>query len=148
MGGTCTNDGCVPTRVLAKAARLLRDAEQFEEYGLIGGIPDLDFQQLLSRTQHVVYKMHEKKQFLHHLRSSDVTVFAEVGAVHFVDPHTIALADGQQLQAEKFILCLGGRSAAWIFRGRTRPDPSSCDAIKTPAALNDHCREQPRQAAS
>ncbi len=31
LGGTCTNDGCVPTRVLAKAARLLRDAEQFGE---------------------------------------------------------------------------------------------------------------------
>ena len=24
MGGTCTNDGCVPTRVLAKVARLLQ----------------------------------------------------------------------------------------------------------------------------
>jgi pyruvate/2-oxoglutarate dehydrogenase complex dihydrolipoamide dehydrogenase (E3) component len=23
MGGTCTNDGCVPTRALAKAARLV-----------------------------------------------------------------------------------------------------------------------------
>ena len=28
MGGTCTNDGCVPTRVLAHAARLAREAEQ------------------------------------------------------------------------------------------------------------------------
>jgi pyruvate/2-oxoglutarate dehydrogenase complex dihydrolipoamide dehydrogenase (E3) component len=27
MGGTCTNDDCVPTRVLAHAARLVRDAE-------------------------------------------------------------------------------------------------------------------------
>ena len=26
-GGTCTDDGCAPTRVLAKAARLVRDAE-------------------------------------------------------------------------------------------------------------------------
>ena len=26
LGGTCTNDGCVPTRALAKAARLVRDA--------------------------------------------------------------------------------------------------------------------------
>jgi pyruvate/2-oxoglutarate dehydrogenase complex dihydrolipoamide dehydrogenase (E3) component len=26
LGGTCTNDGCVPTRVLARAARLARDA--------------------------------------------------------------------------------------------------------------------------
>jgi pyruvate/2-oxoglutarate dehydrogenase complex dihydrolipoamide dehydrogenase (E3) component len=30
LGGTCTNDGCVPTRVLAHAARLVRDAEQRE----------------------------------------------------------------------------------------------------------------------
>jgi pyruvate/2-oxoglutarate dehydrogenase complex dihydrolipoamide dehydrogenase (E3) component len=29
MGGTCTNDGCVPTRVLAHTARLLREAEWF-----------------------------------------------------------------------------------------------------------------------
>ena len=39
LGGTCTNDGCVPTRVLAKAARLVRDAEQFGDYGLAGGVP-------------------------------------------------------------------------------------------------------------
>ena len=36
LGGTCTNDGCVPTRVLAKAARLARDAQQFHDYGLDG----------------------------------------------------------------------------------------------------------------
>ncbi len=39
LGGTCTNDGCVPTRVLAKAARLLRDTEQLEEYGLRASVP-------------------------------------------------------------------------------------------------------------
>src|SRR6266487_30427 len=39
LGGTCTNDGCVPTRVLAKAARLVRDAEQFADYGLEGAPP-------------------------------------------------------------------------------------------------------------
>jgi pyruvate/2-oxoglutarate dehydrogenase complex dihydrolipoamide dehydrogenase (E3) component len=94
----------------------LRDAEQFDEYGLIGSIPDLDFQSVFSHPTCGI-KMHEKKQFLHHLRSSDVTVFAETGSVHFVDPHTIALADGQQLQAEKFILCAGGRSRRLDFPG-------------------------------
>ncbi len=29
--GTCTNDGCVPTRVLAHAARLARDARMILE---------------------------------------------------------------------------------------------------------------------
>ena len=36
LGGTCTNDGCVPTRVLAKAARLRREAEHGPVYGWIG----------------------------------------------------------------------------------------------------------------
>ena len=43
MGGSCTNDGCVPTRVLAKAARLRREAEQGPDYGLTGPLPSMDF---------------------------------------------------------------------------------------------------------
>ncbi len=31
LGGTCTNDGCVPTRVLAHAARLAHDARMILE---------------------------------------------------------------------------------------------------------------------
>src|SRR6184192_37060 len=50
MGGTCTNDACVPTRVLAKAARLVRDAEQYAEYGLVGEKPSVNFANLLALT--------------------------------------------------------------------------------------------------
>src|SRR6266700_151283 len=37
MGGTCTNDGCVPTRVLAKAARLAGDAHFVDEHSVMLG---------------------------------------------------------------------------------------------------------------
>ncbi len=60
MGGTCTNDGCVPTRVLAHAARLARDAEQFADYGLDGEAPPVDFARFLNRTQRLVYEVQEK----------------------------------------------------------------------------------------
>src|SRR5512143_3196399 len=72
LGGTCTNDGCVPTRVLAKAARLKRDAEQFTEYGLTPADPVVDFAALLSRTQNTVYTLHEKKQLIEHLHQAGV----------------------------------------------------------------------------
>src|SRR5689334_15213833 len=75
MGGTCTNDGCVPTRMLARAARLLRDAEQFADYGLMGEKPALDFPTLLARTQYIVQQIHEKKQLQCHLEQADVRVF-------------------------------------------------------------------------
>jgi len=64
MGGTCTNDGCVPTRVLAKAAWLVRDAEQFADYGLEGEPPRVDFARLLNRTQRIVYEVQEEKKQL------------------------------------------------------------------------------------
>ena len=117
MGGTCTNDGCVPTRVLAKAARLLRDAEQFEEYGLLGERPTPDFARLLARTQHTVYALHEKKQLFGHLEQSGVTVYADAGEARFVAEHTLALADGRQLEASKFIICVGGHARRLPFPG-------------------------------
>src|SRR3989442_13650261 len=57
LGGTCTNDGCVPTRVLAKAARLMRDAEQFAENGFTGRKPTEDFATLLALTRDSVHQM-------------------------------------------------------------------------------------------
>jgi pyruvate/2-oxoglutarate dehydrogenase complex dihydrolipoamide dehydrogenase (E3) component len=117
MGGTCTNDGCVPTRVLAHAARLVREAEQFETYGLEAPMPTLNFERLMRRTQQVVYTIHEKKQLISHLRTSGAEVFAGVGEASFADPNTLALPDGTRLQAEKFILCAGGRARRLDFPG-------------------------------
>ena len=117
MGGTCTNDGCVPTRVLAKVARLLRDAEQFADYGLVGDLPGVDFAELLVSTQRTVYQIHEKKQLLKHLEQVGVTVYPNAGQAQFADPHTIQLADGRALQGSKFILCAGGRAHRPAFPG-------------------------------
>jgi pyruvate/2-oxoglutarate dehydrogenase complex dihydrolipoamide dehydrogenase (E3) component len=116
LGGTCTNDGCVPTRVLAKAARLLRDAEQLDEYGITGERPQLDFAQLLTRTQHTVYTLHEKKQLIGHLEQSGVTVYANAAA-SFVDEHTLSLSDGRRLEASKLIVCAGGHARRLPFPG-------------------------------
>lgn len=108
LGGTCTNDGCVPTRVLAKAARLARDAEQLAAYGLVGAPPVVDFPQLLRQAQAIVYRVHEKKQLRAQLEADDVRVFAECGAARFTDAHTLALGDGQIVSGERFIICAGG----------------------------------------
>jgi pyruvate/2-oxoglutarate dehydrogenase complex dihydrolipoamide dehydrogenase (E3) component len=117
LGGTCTNDGCVPTRVLAKAARLIRDAEQYPDYGFSGSKPELDFERLMRRVQRTVYTIHEKKQLISHLTQSGAEVFSEVGPARFTDPHTIELPDGTSLVGDKFILCAGGRARRLDFPG-------------------------------
>lgn len=110
IGGTCTNDGCVPTRVLAHAARLVCDAEQFADYGLIGEPPKADFPRLLERTRALVEEVHEKKRLRKRLDEAGVRVFDGVGDVGFVGENSLALENGRRLEAEKFVLCTGGHA--------------------------------------
>src|SRR5215203_546915 len=117
MGGTCTNDGCVPSRVLARAARLVRDAEQFAPFGLEGEPPEVDFVRLLNRAQQIVYAVHEKKQLRGQLEAAGVSVFDRAGDARFSDAHTLGLGDGSSLRGEKFILCAGGHARRIPFPG-------------------------------
>src|SRR5215208_880520 len=110
MGGVSTNDGCVPTRVLARAARLVRDAEQFADYGLEGAPPAVNFVRLLNHTEHVVRTVHQKKQLRAQLEGADVHVVDGVGDARFLDSHTLTLGNGSSVQGEKFILCVGGHA--------------------------------------
>ena len=80
FGGTCTNDGCVPTRAYWLARRGSWPTRgQYADYGITLPAPELDFPRLLERAQGIVYEMHEKKQLIAHLEASGVTVFAPAG---------------------------------------------------------------------
>ncbi|MBN8620495.1 MAG: NAD(P)/FAD-dependent oxidoreductase [Anaerolineae bacterium] len=117
LGGTGSNDGCVPVRVLAKTARALRDAQQFATYGLDAAYPKLDFRRVLDRAQDVVYTMHEKKQLGAHLRNMKVDLYENVGDAAFSARNRIRLGDGTELIGRKFILCVGGHSRRLEFPG-------------------------------
>src|ERR671916_2751630 len=117
MGGVSTNDGCVPTRVLARAARLVRDAEQFAEYGLEGEPPAVNFVRLLNHTEHVVRTVHQKKQLRAQLEAADVHVVDGIGEARFLDGNTITLGNETNVQGEKFILCVGGHARRIPFPG-------------------------------
>lgn len=117
LGGTCTNDGCAPTRVLARAARLMRDGQQFGDYGLVGRPPAVDFGQLLARTRETIERLHEKKQLATHLQQAGVTLLTNAGEAAFVDEHTVALADGSELQGRSIIICAGGQARRFPFPG-------------------------------
>jgi len=54
FGGMAANDGPVPVRTLAHAARLLRDALNLERYGIVVSEPSLDYARLLVRVREVV----------------------------------------------------------------------------------------------
>ena len=116
FGGMAANDGPVPVRTLAHAARLLRDARQHGRYGIATGRPSLDYAALLARVREVVGKVSARSSFRQQLDDLGVSVRERAGAARFEDPHTIATGDGSRLRADKFVVCTGGKS-------RTLPIP-------------------------
>lgn len=117
MGGACTNDGCAPTRVLAKAARLVRDSAQFADYGLKAASPEVDFAALLARASVTVDTLHAKKQLIQGLEQAGVTVHARAGTARFVDAHTLTLENGGLLEGKSFVIATGGHARAGGFPG-------------------------------
>ena len=110
FGGMAANDGPVPVRTLAHAARLLRDAGQLARYGIVVGEPSLDFPRLLARVREVVKEVQANSTFRSQIDSVGVTVHENAGNARFVDPHTIETASGLRLSAAKIVICTGGIS--------------------------------------
>ena len=54
FGGMAANDGPVPVRALAYAARLMRDARQLPRYGITESEPVLHYDRLLARVREIV----------------------------------------------------------------------------------------------
>jgi pyruvate/2-oxoglutarate dehydrogenase complex dihydrolipoamide dehydrogenase (E3) component len=110
FGGMAANDGPVPVRTLAHAARLMRDARQLGQYGIVVNKPTLDYARLLDRVREVVDDARAHSSFREQIDSLGVTVYERAGAARFIDENSIETESGRRLRSEKFIICTGGVS--------------------------------------
>jgi pyruvate/2-oxoglutarate dehydrogenase complex dihydrolipoamide dehydrogenase (E3) component len=133
LGGMCVNDGCVPTRALAKAARLVRDSEQLADYGLSGDRPVVDFRRLLATVAATVQRVHQMQGLPERLAHAGVHLVAGTGTARFADAHTIAVDGHGELRAEQIIVCVGGHARRLPFPGSeqalTHSDVWGLDAL-------------------
>ena len=117
FGGMAANDGPVPVRVLAFAARLMRDAQQLARYGISTSEPALRYDRLLARVREVIHDVSTHSALRERTDELGVTVYEQAGAARFTGPHTIATQGGLRLEAAKFILCTGGVSRRLAIPG-------------------------------
>ena len=110
FGGMAANDGPIPVRTLAHAARLIRDARQLGRYGIQVSEPALNYSRLLERVREVVQDVRDHSSYRSQIESLGVTIHERTGNCRFVDPHTIETESGLRLAADKFIICTGGFS--------------------------------------
>jgi pyruvate/2-oxoglutarate dehydrogenase complex dihydrolipoamide dehydrogenase (E3) component len=110
FGGMAANDGPVPVRTLAHAARLIRDARQLGQYGIVVSEPMLDYPRLLARVREVVNDARAHSFLRQQIHALGVTVHEHAGIARFTDRHTIVTDSGLRLHGEKIIICAGGAS--------------------------------------
>src|SRR5262244_3344495 len=97
FGGMAANDGPVPVRTLAQAARLIREARQLGRYGIAVSEPTLDYPRLLARVREVVNDVRTHSAFREHLDRAGVSIHERAGTARFADPHTIETESGLRL---------------------------------------------------
>lgn len=110
FGGMAANDGPVPVRTLAHAARLIRDVRQLARYGISIGEPSLDYSRLLERVQDVTDDVRAHSSLRKQIESANVQVFENSGVVRFADAQTVEATNGLRLQTRSVVVCTGGVS--------------------------------------
>jgi dihydrolipoamide dehydrogenase len=117
FGGMAANDGPVPVRTLAHAARLLREVRKLSLYGIDVSKPTLDYTRLLARVREIINDVRAHSALRRQIDFLGVTVYEHSGNARFTDLHTIETENGLQLQAEKVIICTGGVSRRLAIPG-------------------------------
>ena len=125
FGGMAANDGPIPVRTLAHAARLTREARQLSRYGIITTEPEVEYAQLISRAQEVVAEARAHSTLLQQVMGAGVVLFENAGTATFVDPFTIQSENAPLLRGAKIVICTGGVSRSLAVPG--------CDLTVTPA---------------
>lgn len=104
------NDGPIPVRTLAHTARLMRNARQLGQYGVVVSDPLLDYPRLLERVRDITDDVRERSTLRKVIESHGGTIHENAGAARFENPHTVVTESGLRLESEKFIICTGGKS--------------------------------------
>ena len=109
LGGTCVNTGCVPTRVLAKTARLVREIRTADTYGISVTERPIDWPATVARVARSVDRVRSVKNEAARFAVAGVTLVLE-GRARFTGENTVTLESGRSLTADAFIVCVGGHS--------------------------------------
>jgi pyruvate/2-oxoglutarate dehydrogenase complex dihydrolipoamide dehydrogenase (E3) component len=106
IGGTCVNNGCIPTKTLVASAHAAHLARRSSEYGVATGSISVDMAKVKARKDGIM--LADRKGVEDWLEGMDgCTVFR--GHAHFEDPHTLLVGD-DVLHADRIFLNVGGRA--------------------------------------
>jgi dihydrolipoamide dehydrogenase len=131
LGGVCLNVGCIPSKALLHAAKVIEDAEEMGEHGIAFGAPAIDLDALRSWKMSVVRKLTGGLRMLAKQRKVEVVQ----GTGRFVSPHVIEVMGNSGSQRIRFDQCIIAAGSEPIRLPGLPSDPrimDSTDALELP----------------
>ncbi len=125
LGGVCLNVGCIPSKALLHAAKVITEAEDAERLGIVFGKPAISLDKLKTWKESVVNKLTKGLTALAKQRNVKVLQ----GTAKFITPHLMQVETGEHTQTVSFDHCIiaAGSSVARI-PGLPYDDPRIIDS--------------------
>lgn len=114
IGGDCTWTGCIPSKALIRAARLLYDHRRAAAIGISTGDVHVDFGRVMAEVRAVIARVYEYET-PEVLAKRGIQV--AIGPVRFVTSDTIE-AGGRRIGGRHFVICTGAEPAIPVIPGR------------------------------
>ncbi len=102
-GGTCTHVGCIPSKAVLHAAKLITDARDAAHFGVTFGAPKVDVNGVRGHLQKVVDTLSGNLGRM--TKARNVRLVAGKGV--FTDPHTIQVENGPAVRFEQCVIATG-----------------------------------------
>lgn len=113
LGGTCLNEGCIPTKCLCRNSEMVMQLREAEKFGIDDFTFMVDFNKVAERKQEVVSGLRDGIAAM--LKSAKVNVVESKG--RFVDSHTVEDADGNRYEADHIMVATGSTSRSLPIPG-------------------------------
>ena len=131
LGGVCLNVGCIPSKALLHAAKVIEDAEEMGARGIAFGAPEIDLGKLRSWKESVVKKLTGGLRTLAKQRKVEVVQ----GVGRFVSPNVIEVMGNSGSERIRFDQCIIAAGSEAIRLPGLPADPriiDSTDALELP----------------
>lgn len=125
MGGDCLNTGCVPSKALIRAGKILYDSRRGAEFGLKPGEMEVDFAAVMERVQQVV-KTVEPHDSVQRYQGLGVEVIQ--GRARVVSPYAVEV-DGRLLTSRAIVVASGARPLVPPIEGLEQIDYLTSDNL-------------------
>jgi len=124
LGGVCLNVGCIPSKALLHAARVIEDAEAMAPFGIAFGTPRIDRERLRGWKNRVVGKLTGGLNLL--AKQRKVEVVKGVGT--FIDAHHLEVRSGDKVTQLEFQQCIIAAGSEPARLPRLPEDPRIMDS--------------------